>query len=121
MSEINYIKNNNSTQYLKNVYNYLFYDKKTQINFRNLFYEKVFDVNASINDFIEMSFKIDLEYESISERSYVKTIYKIFDDNDNSLYVQSVNNNNYTYFSNRVIVDENIFYNFNKVVKKIYN
>ena len=30
LSEINYIKNNNSTQYLKNIYNILFYNKKTQ-------------------------------------------------------------------------------------------
>ena len=93
--------------------------RKTQINFRNLFYEKVFDVNANKNDFIEMNFKIYLQYEDISERNYVKTIYEIFDEKDNSLYIKSVTNNNYTYFSNRVIVDENIFYNFNKVVKKI--
>ena len=66
-----------------------------------------------------MKFKIDLQYEDISERNYVKRIYQIFDENDNSLYIRSVTNNNYTYFSNRVIVDENIFYNFNKVVKKI--
>ena len=90
MSEINYIKNNNSTQYLKNVYNILFYNKKTQIDFRNLFYEKVFDVNASINDFLEIFFKIDLQYEDISERNYVKTIYEIFDENDNSLYVNQL-------------------------------
>ena len=103
------MKNNNSTQYLKNVYNILFYDKKTQIDFRNLFYEKVFDVNANKNDFIEMKFKIDLHYEDMSERNYVKTIYEIFDDNDNRLYIRSITNNNYTYFSNRVIVDENNF------------
>ena len=119
LNEINHLKNNNSTQYLKNIYNIIFYDKKTQIGFRNLFFEKVFDVNASINDFIEMSFKIDLEYEDISERNYVKTIYEIFDENDNSLYIKSVTNNDYTYFSNRGIVDESIFYNFNKNVKKI--
>ena len=65
-----------------------------------------------------MKFKIDLEYGSISERNYAKTIYEIFDENNNSLYIKSVTNNNYTYFSNRVIVDENIFYNFNKNVKK---
>ena len=65
MSEINYIKNNNSKSYLKNVYNILFYNKKTQIDFRNLFYEKVFDVNSKQNDFIEMYFKIDLLYEDI--------------------------------------------------------
>ena len=66
-----------------------------------------------------MSFKIDLEYEDISERSYVKTIYEIFDQNDNSLYIKSVTNDDYTYFSNRVIVDENIFYNFTSNIKKI--
>ena len=118
LSEIDYLKKNKSTQYLKNVYNILFYDKKAQINFKGIFHEKVFDVNANKNDFIEMKFKIDLQYEDISERNYVKTIYELFDENDNSLYVKSVTNNNYTYFSNRVIVDENIFYNFTKNVKK---
>ena len=118
LSEINYIKNNNSTQYLKNVYNILFYGKKTQINFRNLFYEKVFDVNANKNNFIEMNFKIDLQYEDISERNYVKTIYELFDETNNRVYIRSVTNNNYAYFSNRVIVDENISYNFTKNVKK---
>ena len=66
-----------------------------------------------------MNFKIDLEYEDISARNYVKIIYEIFDENDNSLYIKSVTNNNYTYFSNRVIIDENIFYNFTKNVIKI--
>ena len=66
-----------------------------------------------------MNFKIDLQYEDISERNYVKTIYEIFDENDNSLYVKSTNNNRYSYFSNRIIVDENIFYNFTKDVRKI--
>ena len=119
MSEINYIKNNNSKLYIKNIYNILFYDKKTQISFRNLFFEKVFDINSNKNDFIEMYFKIDLQYEDISERNYVKIIYQLFDENNNSLYMKSVNNNDYTYFSNRVIVDENIFYNFTKSIKKI--
>ena len=50
LREINKIKNNKT--YLKDVYNILFYNKKTQIDFGNLFYEKVFDVNAKQNDFI---------------------------------------------------------------------
>ena len=119
LNEINYIKNNSSKSYLKNVYNILFYDKKTQINFRDYFFEKVFDVNASINDFIEMSFKISLQYENISERAYVKTLYELFDENDNSLYIKSVSNNDYSYYSNKIFIDENIFYNFNKNVTKI--
>ena len=84
MNEINYIKNNNSKSYLKNIYNILFYNNKTQISFRNLFFEKVFDVNSKQNDFLEMYFKIDLQYEDISERNYVKTIYELFDENNNS-------------------------------------
>ena len=119
LSEINNIKNNSSKSSLKNVYNILFYDKKTQISFRNYFYEKVFDVNASINDFIEMSFKISLQYENISERSYVNTLYEIFDENDNSLYIKSVSNDDYSYYSNKIFIDESIFYNFNKNIKKI--
>ena len=65
-----------------------------------------------------MYFKIDLRYEDISERDYVKTIYEIFDENENGLYTKSINNNKHLYFSNRVTVDENISYNFTKDVKK---
>ena len=119
LNEINNIKNNSSKSYLKNVYNILLYDRKTQVSFRNYFFERVFDVNASINDFIEMSFKISLEYENISERAYVKTLYELFDENDNSLYIKSVSNNDYSYYSNKIFIDENIFYNFNKNIKKI--
>ena len=119
LNEINYLKNNKSTQHLKNVYNVLFYDKKTQISFKKYFYERVFDINSNINDFIEMSFKISLEYENISERAYVKTLYELFDENDNSLYIKSVNNSEYSYYSNKIFIDENIFYNFTKNIKKI--
>ena len=120
LSEINNIKNNISKSYLKNVYNILFYNDKTQINFRDkIFYEQEFDVDASINDFIEMSFKISLQYENISERAYVKTIYELLDENDNSLYIKSVNNDDYKYYSNKMFIDESIFYNFNKNIKKI--
>ena len=118
-SEINYIKNNISKPYLKNIYNILFYKSKTQIDFRGIFFEKVFDIDSKQNDFIEMNFKIDLEYEDFSERNYVRTIYESLDETNNSLYVKSVTNDDYTYFSNRVIIDENIFYNFTKDIKKI--
>ena len=60
-----------------------------------------------------------MEYNDISERNYVKNIYEILDENDNSLYIKSVTNDDYTYFSNRVIIDENIFYNFITNIKKI--
>ena len=115
-SKINNIEN---SIYLKNIYNILFYDSKTQVDFRGLFFEKIYEVNAKQNGFIEMHFKIDLQYENISERNYVTTIYEIFDENNNSLYIKLTDNNKNLYFSNKVIVDENIFYNFTKDVKKI--
>ena len=79
----------------------------------------MFAIDVSVNDFLEMNFKIFLQYESISERSYVKHFYQIFDENDNSLYIKSVTNDDYQYYSNIIFIDENIFYDFNKNVKKI--
>ena len=121
LNEINYIKNNRSTQYSKNIYNILIYDSKTQISFKEevIFYEKIFDVNANQNDFVEIFFKIQLEYRDIDDQNYVKTFYELFDENNNSLYVKSVNNNNYAYFSNKMTIDENIFYNFTDNIKKL--
>ena len=120
LNEINYLKNNNSKSYLKNVYNNLFYNEKKQISFKNeIFYEKLFDIDVSINDFIEMNFKIELEYRDTDDRHYVKSIYEIFDNNNNRLYIKSITNDEYNYFSNKLIIDENIFYNFNKDIKKI--
>ena len=86
LNEINYLKNNKSTQYLKNIYNILFYNNNEQISFKDeIFYEKVLDVDAAINDFIEIKFKIALEYRRINDRNYIKNIYEILDENDKSL------------------------------------
>ena len=49
----------------------------------------------------------------------MKTIYEIKNENDNSLFIKSASNNEYPYFSNKVLIDENIFYNFTKNVKLI--
>ena len=118
LNEINYLKNNKS--YLKNVYNILFYNNNEQISFKDeIFYEKEFDVNASINDFIEIKFKIGLEYRRIDYRNYIKNIYEILDENNNSLYIKSINNDEYNFFSNKVTIDEEIFYTFTKDIKKI--
>ena len=119
LSEITYIKNNVSKSFLKNVYDILFYDEKTQIDFRGIFYEKVFAIDFKQNDFIEPNLKILLEYENTNEKNFVNTIYEIFDENNNSLYISTVNNNDYQYFSNKVSIKENIFYNFTNNVKNI--
>ena len=120
LNKINYLKKNISKSYLKNVYNILFYNNNEQISFKDeIFYEKIFDINASKNDFLEMSFKIELEYRNINDRNYVKNIYEILDENNNRLYIKTISNDEYSYFSNRVIINEKIFYNFTKNIKKM--
>ena len=120
LEKINNIKNNNSKSYLKNVYNILFYDNNEQISFKDqVFYEKEFNVNASVNDFIEIKFKIGLEYRNINNRSYVKNSYEILDKNNNRLYIKTISNDEYSYFSNKLIINENIFYTFTKNIEKI--
>ena len=121
LNEINYLKNNNSKSYLKNVYNFLFYNNNEQISFKDeIFYEKIFELNANKNDFLEMSFKIELEYRNITDKNYIKNTYEILDENNNNrLYIKTISNNDYSYFSNKIFINENIFYNFTKNVKKI--
>ena len=107
---------------IKNIYKtfiIFYFIIKTQIDFRNLFYEKIFAIDAEENDFIEIYLKMLLEYENISERNNVKTIYEVLDENNNSFYISTINNNDYRYFSNKVFVEENIFYNFIKNVKNM--
>ena len=119
LNEINYLKKNKPIQYLKNVYNILWYNSNEKISFKDeIFYEKVFDVNANINDFVEIKFKIYLEYRRINDRNYVKNIYEILDENDNSLYIKSASNSEYSYFSNRVVIDEEIFILLLRILKK---
>ena len=65
-----------------------------------------------------MSFKISLQYDNISEKSYVKSIYQILDENNNRLYIKSVNNNDYSYYSNKIFIDENIFLILLRMLKK---
>ena len=36
-----------------------------------------------------------LEYENINEKNYVNINYEIFDENNNSLYISTINNNDY--------------------------
>ena len=51
-----------------------------------------------------MDLKMTLEYENIVQRNYVNTIYEIFDENDNSLYMKYGSNNEYSYFSNKLTI-----------------
>ena len=119
LNEINYLKNNKYTQYLKNVYNILFYNKRTQIDFRNNFYNKTFDVNANKNDFIEINLRMLLDYENINESHLVFSAFKLINDDDDELYIGTYNNKDNILYKNFVFISETIFYNFEKDTKKL--
>ena len=116
--EINYLKNNKSAIYLKNVYNILFYNKKAQIDFRNNFYNKTFELNANKNDFIEINFRMLLEYENINEAYLVFTAFKLINDDDDE-YIGTYNNKDNISYKNFVFINETIFYNLEKDTKKL--
>ena len=60
-----------------------------------------------------------LEYEFINEKVCIKSIYEIKDMDNNTLYTKTIDHNTYTYFENKLIINENIFYNFDKSIEKI--
>ena len=120
LSEINNIKNNISKSYLKNVYNILFYESKTQIDFRkDIFYEKVFDINVGINDFIEINLKFLLEYEYINKANIINMAFKLINDNDKEILVNIHNTGDHVLYKNFVFLNKSIFYNFEQDTKKL--
>ena len=115
LNEINYLKNDKSTQYLKNVYNILFYNDKTQADFRNNFYNKTFELNANKNDCIEINLRMLLDYKNINESHLVFTAFKLInDDDDDELYIATYHNKDNILYKNFVFISETIFYNFDK-------
>ena len=50
---------------------------------------------------------------------YIKSIYELKDIDDNTLYIKTVDHCDYTYFSNRLFLDECILYNLDKDIEKI--
>ena len=59
--------------------------------------------------FFEIDLKMILQHEDINDRLYVRTIYEIIDENNNSLYIATINNKDYQYFLNHLTIRENIF------------
>ena len=113
------IKKLNNNIILKNIKNILFYNVKTQIDFKNNSYDKTFDLNIKKNDFIEIDLRMLLEYENINESNITVTEFKIFNDNDKEIYTATYNNSNYITFSNFVFINKKIFYNFEEDASKL--
>ena len=104
---------------LKNIKNILFYDVRDQINFKGLFFNKTFELNIKKNDFIEIDLKMLLDYENIKEAHIVITEFKLYNDNDEQIYISTYNNGDSISYKNFVFINKHIFYNFEKDTKNL--
>ena len=104
---------------LKNIKNILFYDVRDQINFKGLFFNKTFELNIKKNDFIEFDLRLLLDYENIKEAHIVITEFKLYNDNDEQIYISTYNNGDSISYKNFVFINKHIFYNFDKDTKNL--
>ena len=104
---------------LKNIKNILFYDERDQINFKGIFFNKTFELNIKKNDFIEIDLRMLLDYENINEAHIVITEFKLYNDNDEQIYVSTDNNGDSISYKNFVFINKHIFYNFEKDTKNL--
>ena len=111
-------KINNSIK-LKNIKNILFYDVRDQINFKGIFFNKTFELNIKKNDFIEIDLRMLLDYENINEAHIVITEFKLYNDNDEQIYISTYNNGDSISYKNFVFINKYIFYNFEKDTKNL--
>ena len=105
--------------YLKNLYNILYHDIDLKVS--HIFYDKTFLINAKRNDFIEVYFKMLLEYDDISNAKYVDTNFILYNmENGQELYSKSYNNEDYIGITNANIILNNAFhFNFDNDVTKL--
>ena len=111
-------KINNSIK-LKNVINILFNDVRDQINFKGIFFNKTYELNIKKNDFIEIDLRMLLDYENINEAHIVITEFKLYNNNDEQIYISTYNNGDSISYKNFVFINKHIFYNFDKDTKNL--
>ena len=109
----------NDSVKLKNIKNILFYDVRDQINFKGIFSNKTFELNIKKNDFIEIDLRMLLDYENINEAHIVITEFKLYNDNDEQIYISTYNNGDSISYKNFVFINKHIFYNFDKDTKNL--
>ena len=111
-------KINNSIK-LKNIKNILFYDEREQIDFKNNFFDKTYEINIKKDDFIEIDLRMLLDYENIDNSHIIITEFRLYNDDDEQIYVAKFNNGEYISYKNFVFINKNIFYNFEKDTTKL--
>ena len=113
------IDNLEKSLYLKNLYNILYRDNDIKVN--HFFFDKTFILNIKKNDFLEIKFDLQLEYDDISNAKNVTTNLIFFNiSNGQTLYSKSYRNNKYlTNTNNIILINDSINYNFDIDINKV--
>ena len=113
------VDNLEKSLYLKNLFNTLYHDNNIKV--RHIFFDKTYALNAKKNDFIEVYFKLQLEYDDISNAKDVTTNLIFFNmENGQEVYIKSYSNNEYnTNTNNLILINGSINYNFNIDINKL--
>ena len=62
---------------LKNIINILFYNEREQIDFKNNFFDKTYELNIKKDDFIEIDLRMLLDYENIDNSNIIITEFRL--------------------------------------------
>ena len=113
------VDNLEKSLYLKNLYNILYRDNDIKVS--HFFYDKTFLLNAKRNDFLEIKFDLQLEYDDILNAKNVTTNLIFFNiSNGQTLYSKSYSNNKYlTNTNNIILINDSINYNFDIDINKV--
>ena len=104
---------------LKNIYNILFYNEREQIDFKNNFFNKTYEINIKKDDFIEIDLRMLLEYENIDQSNIIKSEIRFYNDDNEKLYAEIYDNSDFIPNKNFVFLNKYIFYNFEKDTTKL--
>ena len=104
---------------LKNIINVLFYNEREQIDFKNNFFNKTYELNIKKDDFIEIDLRMLLDYENINESHITITEFRLYNDDDERIYTATYNNGDSISYKNFVFLNKHIFYNFEKDTKNL--
>ena len=76
-------------------------------------------LNIKKDDFIEIDLRMLLDYENIDNSNIIITEFRLYNDDDEIIYTDTFNNNDYISHKNFVFINKNIFYNFEKDTTKL--
>ena len=103
--------------YLKNLFNTLYHDNDIKVS--HIFFDKTYTLNAKKNDFLEINFKLLLEYNDLNNSKFVD-MNIIFYNMNKEIYNVSFDNDKYKNTINTgVLLHDNFNFIFDDDVEKL--